>query len=172
MDSELLKLLVTTGFVAILIIMSVWLIKSFASVFVRDPRDFRKDDFDRAGYESMAQMRRKERIVTILAYLVIVICILLLGGLTYLAISSEALNEGERETLFNISLAIIPAIILLLLVARASFNYVKKQEEILEEFRHFQSKRRKELAEYQQKRSGKQESTVQDKENPEKKTTR
>ena len=81
MDSELLKLLVTTAFVAILILMSVWLIKSVASVFVRDASDFRKDDFDRAGYESMAQIRRKERIVTLLAYLVIVICILILGGL-------------------------------------------------------------------------------------------
>ena len=172
MDSELLKLLVTTGFVAILILMSVWLIKSFASVFTRDPRDFRKDDFDRAGYESMAQIRRKERIVTILAYLVIVICILILGGLTYLAMSSGALNETERETLFNISLVIIPAIVLLLLVSRASFNYVKKQEEILEEYRSFQSKRRKELAEYEQKRSGTQESAVQDKQNPENKTTR
>jgi len=158
MGPELLNFLVKVIFVSILIVLLLWLISGLLSVFKQGKKGSQKDDIDSSGYETITQIRRKERSVIALSWLIISICILLFGGLSYWTITSADIDNVEAENLFNLAVVFIPPIIFLVLVVKASLSYMRKQQKTLEDFRHFQSQRRKSLAEYEQKRHGKKDS--------------
>jgi len=174
MTHDLSKLLVTVLFAAILVILFFWLIKTLLPGFRQGKKNLQKDDFDSAGYETITRIQRKERSVMALSGLIIVICLLLFGGLIYRAFTSFASGGVESENILNLAMAFIPPIIILALVMKTSSRYMRKQQETLREFRLFQAKRGKALAEYQQKRRGReserQKAAVQFKENSQKKT--
>ena len=169
MYPELSKLLVTIIFAGVLIIMFLWLLKMLP-VFNKNKNDSQMNDFEMSGYETMGQIQRKERGVMVLSGLIIFICLLFFGGLIYGAIITVTSGSVESENIFNLAMVFIPTIFLLVLVIKASSRYMKTQQETLKEFRRFQSKRKKALAEYEQKRQGsesaRQQAAVRVKENP------
>ena len=169
MDLALLKLLVTVIFAVVLIILFLWLLNVLL-VFKKEKKDMQRNNLDMSGYETIAQAQRKERSVMVVSGLIILICLLFFGGLIYRAIISAASDSVESENIFNLAMVFIPTIFLLVLVIKASSRYMKTQQETLKEFRRFQSKRKKALAEYEQKRQGsesaRQQAAVRVKENP------
>ena len=157
MDLALLKLLVTVIFAAVLIIMFLWLLNVLL-VFKKENKDMQRNNLDMSGYETIAQVQRKERSVMVVSGLIILICLLFFGGLIYRAIISAASDSVESENIFNLAMVFIPPIFILVLVIKASSHYMRKQQKILKEFRRFQSNRSKTRAEYQQKRRGSESS--------------
>ena len=137
-----------------LVILFFWLIKALLPGFRQGEKGLQKDDLDSAGYETITQIQRKERSVLALSGLIIVICLLFFGGLIYGGIASLSSGGVESENILNLAFVFIPPIIILALVMKTSSRYMRKQQETLREFRTFQAKRRKALAEYQQKRRG------------------
>ncbi|MBN2289644.1 MAG: hypothetical protein JXQ83_09965 [Candidatus Glassbacteria bacterium] len=155
MAPEMQKIFLTVPFVIILIVMFIWLVKALLPGASQKAAQLRLDEFDRAGYETMGEMRRKEVGVMALGGLVILICLVCAGALGYYALVSAAEGDTTSGRSFELVLVFIPAIVLLCLVVTASRRYVQVQQQTLKEYRGFQSKRKKALEEYQEKRKGK-----------------
>ncbi len=154
MPPELKRILLTIPFVILAIVMFIWLVKILLPGGGQQGEALKIDDFDRAGYETMSEIRRKECSVMVVGALVILICVLLGGFLGYWAVVSAINGESGSAKSFELILAFIPAIVLLSLIIIASKRYMHSQQGTLKEFRQFQTSRRKALAEYEEKRKG------------------
>jgi len=154
MPPELKKILLTVPFVIILIVMFFWLVRALLPGGRRGGAEAKFDNFDRAGYESITDIQRKETGIMVVGVLVIVICILLAGALGYYAFTSASSGDSGAGQSFELIFTFIPAVVLLSLVIAASRRYMKAQHQTMREFRQFQASRQKALAEYEEKRRG------------------
>ena len=154
MPPEIKRILLTIPFVILAIVMFFWLVRVLMPGGDRRTEALKVDEFDRAGYETMPEIRRKECSVMVVSVLVILICVLLGGFLGYWAVVSAGHGESGSAKSFELILAFIPAVVLLSLIIMASKRYMHSQQETLKEFRQFQTSRRKALSEYDDKRKG------------------
>ncbi|MEA2062487.1 MAG: hypothetical protein U9P14_02210 [Gemmatimonadota bacterium] len=154
MNAEMLKILITLLFVIILVIMFVWLVKALMPSYSRSAKEMKRDDFDQLGYETMSQIQRKERSVMVVGVVVVIIILGLMGALIYFALATASFGDQDMNTGFNILLAFLPAIVLLVLIVKASQRYMKVQQYTLGEFHRYKTKRAKAMKEYQKKRLG------------------
>ena len=159
MPAEIKNLLLTIPLIIILVVMFFWLVKALLSGTGRDAEALKRDEFDRAGYESMSEIRRKESCVMVVGTLVILVCLFFAGALGYWAVVSAAQGDTNSDASFELVLAFIPAVILLTLIITASRSYMKSQRQTMKEFRQFQLSRRKALKEYEEKRKGSKKKT-------------
>jgi hypothetical protein len=158
MAPDVQKILLTVPFIIVLVVMFFWLVKALLPGKTSSRAEALKlDDFDRSGYETMEQIRRKEYGVMALGTVVIVICLLLVGGLGYWVFQAAASGDNSADGSFELLITFIPAIIMLFLIVSGSRRYVKIQQQTLGEYRMFQSKRKKALQEYEEKRKGSKE---------------
>ncbi|MFC1613894.1 hypothetical protein ACFL5K_01190 [Gemmatimonadota bacterium] len=158
MTPDVQRILLTVPFIIVLIVMFFWLVKALLPGKTSSRAEALKlDDFDRSGYETMEQIRRKEYGVMALGTVVIVICVLLVGGLGYWVIKAAASGDSSADGSFELLITFIPAIIMLFLIVSGSRRYVKIQQQTLGEYRMFQTKRKQALKEYEEKRKGAKE---------------
>ncbi len=146
--------LIAATFGLILLLMFIWLVRALIPS-ERKQEKYKGDRFDLAGYETIKKIRRKEYTVISLSVFVILLCLAIMGGLVHLIISAgfDATFEDQRG--LNIILILIPTIIFLVLVIKASSHYVQTTQNVLREFRKFTAARDKALAEYRARRAGK-----------------
>ena len=155
MPPEIKNFLITAPFGLILLVILIWLIKALIPSAREQAKMYRRDKFDLAGYETIADIRRKEYAVISLSVFVIILCLAIMGGLLYMMITSGFGTVFGEQAGMNILLVFVPAVILLVLIIKTSGHYIKTQQHILQEFRRFRTVREKAIAEYEDKRSGK-----------------
>ena len=156
MPPEIKNFLITAPFGLILLLIFIWLIRALIPSARDQAKQYRRDKFESAGYEPITDIRRKEYTVISLSVFVIILCLAVMGVLVYLIASAGFDSAFEEQTGMNILLVFIPAIILLVLVVKASGHYVHTQQQVLQEFGKFRKAREKAIAEYEAKRSGKE----------------
>lgn len=159
MPPELKKILLTIPLIIVLLVMFFWLVKALLSGTGHDEEALKLDDFERAGYETMSEIRRKESWVMGVGTLVILICLFFGGVLGYWAVVSAVQGDSGADASFELVLTFIPAVILLIMIITASGRYMKVQQQTMKEFRQFQASRGKALKEYEEKRKGKKKTT-------------
>ena len=155
MPPEIKNFLITVPFGLILLVILIWLIKALIPSAREQAKMYRRDKFELAGYETITDIRRKEYAVISLSVFVIILCLAVMGGLIYLLVSAGFGEVFREQAGMNIFLVFIPAVVLLVLVVKTSGHYIKTQQHILQEFRRFRTARDKAIAEYEDKRSGK-----------------
>jgi hypothetical protein len=156
MPPEIKNFLITVPFGLLLLLIFILLVRALIPSAREQAKQYRRDKFDRAGYETIGNIRRKEYTVISLSVFVILLCLAIMGGLVYLIISAGFDTAFEEQTGVNIILILIPTIVLLVLVIKASRHYVRTEQHVLREFRKFSAARDKALAEYKAKRAGKE----------------
>lgn len=159
MPPEIKNFLITVPFGLLLLLIFIWLVRALIPSAREQAKQYRRDKFDRAGYETIKDIRRKEYTVISLSVFVILLCLAIMGGLVYLIISAGFDAAFEDQTGVNIILILIPTIVLLVLVIKASSHYVQTEQHVLREFKKFSAARDKALAEYEAKRAGKEKKT-------------
>lgn len=154
MPPEIKNFLITGLFGFILLLILIWLVRALIPSASEQARLSKRDKFDLAGYETIGDVRRKEYIFISLSVFVILLCLVIMGGLGYLIISSGFEAAFEEQGGMNILLIFIPAVILLAMVIKASSNYIQTQQHVLQEFRRFKETRDEAIAEHEAKRTG------------------
>jgi uncharacterized membrane protein len=154
MSPEITNMLITGGLILVLLVIFIWLLRALMPSATQEARRASRDDFDRSGYETMEQVRRKEFAVIGLGAFVILICVALVGGIIYMLWQSGFSATPEDLEGMNTLLVFIPAIAMLLMIVSASRRYVKHQQIVLREYRIFRSRRETAIKEYEGKRSG------------------
>ena len=155
MPPEIKIFLITATFVLILLLMFIWLVRALIPSERKQAKIYKGDKFDLAGYETVRVIRRKEYTVISLSVFLILLCLAIMGGLVHLIISAGFAAAFEDQRGLNIILILIPIIIFLVLVIKASSHYVQTTQNVLREFRKFTAARDKALAEYRARRAGK-----------------
>ncbi len=152
MTGDIRNFALTLPFVVILLLLLFWLIKALAP----SRREVeQRDRFEQAGYETVRQTRMKEYSVMGLSVVVILFCVGVMGYLAWQLFHAGA-GAGALDATRSMEtmLMFIPAIVLLTFVALASRRYIRRQEETLNEFNEFKSKRQHALKAYEEKRRG------------------
>jgi len=157
MPPELVNLLITLLFSLILLLMFFWLIRALIPSAREKAKQYMRDKFDLAGYESISAIRRKEYAVISLGFFVIILCLAIMGWLIYLITSAGFDAAFEQQRGINLVLIYIPTVILLVIIVKASSMYIKIQHEVLREFNKFRAARAKTIAEHEARRAGKGE---------------
>ena len=155
MPTEYRNMLITIPFIIFLVLMFFWLIKALMPGSRDLSAKYTKDKYQQAGYETMTDIKRKEYSVIGGGIAVMVVCLAIMGALSYMVFSAGISAALEDQMGFNLILIFIPALVLMGFVIAASISYMKRQQVVLNEFRTFRTTRDKAIKEYQEKRSGK-----------------
>ncbi|HUU30308.1 MAG TPA: hypothetical protein VM123_21090 [archaeon] len=161
MPPEMKNILITIPFVIILVALFIWLFKTL--LLGPSAAEFKRDKFEEAGYETIGLIRRKEYSVIGLGTGVIILCLLIMGFLSYRLFADGFPTDLSDLKMLNLILIFIPAIVLLVFIVSGSRHYIKHQQLTLNEFRRFKVLRNKAISEHQDKRSGKTTEEKKDK---------
>jgi hypothetical protein len=161
MPPEMQNMLLTGGFILILLVLFIWLIRALMPGTKEEARRAARDEYEIAGYETMDQIRRKEYSVIGLTTFVVLLCAAIMAGLGYLLWTSDFSSTPGDQTGMNTILVFVPTTVLLLMIIISSRRYIKHQQGVLKEYRVFRSKREKAIKEYEAKRSGKEKDEKQ-----------
>ncbi len=163
MSPEITNLLMTGGLIIVLLVIFIWLLRALMPSARHDARRAASDNFDNAGYETMDQVRRKEYAVMGLGVFTIMLCVAIVGALGYLVWQSGFSTTPADLEGMNTLLVFIPAMVMLVMIVKASKRYVKHQLAVLREYRLFRSRRERAIKEYEAKRAGKNKNQKEEK---------
>src|SRR3989339_650358 len=141
MPTEFKNLLITVPFIILLVVLFFWLIRALIPGSKGQASKYAKDKYEQAGYEKMADIKRKEYSVIGGGIAVMVLCLAIMGTLSYMVFSAGVSAALEDQMGFNLILIFIPALVLMGFIIAASINYMKHQQIVLHEFRSFRTVR-------------------------------
>lgn len=152
MSPDMMKIIITVASGILVILMIFGLMKMMSP----GSQEYIHDQLQADGYESMADIKKKEYTVISLGVFIIVLCLLIMAGLVFIMYRTGAFQGFELEDVesYNILFLFIPAIIICFFFINTSRRYIRTQLITLHEFRKFKATREKVFSEYESKRRG------------------
>ena len=127
MDPELKNLIVTSGFILVLLVLFIWLIRALLPSASDEARRAARDEYETAGYETMDTVRRKEYAAMGAGIFAILLILVMIGGLGYLLWTADFSSLVNDQMGLNTIMVFVPAIVLLVMIVTASMRYMKHQ---------------------------------------------
>ena len=155
MDSELKNILITIPFIIIILVLGFWLFSAMLGG-KKSKGGTAGDIYSDLGYETIGEIRRKERMVIGLGLFVVIVCLSLIGFLGYWIFNMDFGRSQAYRAAINLIILTIPAIIFILTIVTASRKYINIQQVTLKEFKVYKAKRARTIEELQKKREGKE----------------